>query len=738
MEQYKISDPLQLSKGISVENTGYESLVEENGAGGFSLELLVRGVHCAACIQKIESTFSNDPSISYVRLNFSTGHLKIEWMGEALRANEFVQSIEALGYGVSLYSVDKEKNKTKEEGRFLLMCLGVAGFAMGNVMMLSVGLWTTSAETMGMATRDFMHWVSAAIALPAILFAGRPFFRSAVRALRVWQTNMDVPISIALILTSVMSLYETMNHGEHVYFDSSVMLMFFLLVGRYMDFQARCSARSVATDLLDSLSGFAKVVTKGAVRRMPIKDVREGMLIHVSAGEKIPLDGIVEQGQSDIDTSLITGETLPRCALAGQEVFAGTLNISAPITIQVIKKAKDTLLSDIVELMEKAGQGHARYVRLADRAARFYTPVVHFMAVVAFFGWWLVGAIAAQEALMISVTVLIITCPCALGLAVPVVQVLASGILMKRGIMVKSGDALERLASVDVVLLDKTGTLSLGQPVLQTPYEERELQIAASLAVHSSHPLSAAMCKAYSGALLDLTHVEEITGDGVQGRFAGMLVQLGRRAWCGDMDADDTDFQELWLVVDGQKPVVFFFSDTLREDSVSVVSKLKDSDLKPIILSGDRKAIVEGVAKNCGISEYQAEQTPPQKFEYLELLKKNDHSVLMVGDGLNDAPSLAGADVSMAPGSAIDLAQNAADIVFMGDRLAPVYQAYKVAVSVQRLVKQNFVLAALYNMVAIPLALAGLVTPWVAAFAMSGSSLLVIGNSFRLKLQFRK
>ncbi|MGH1402615.1 MAG: heavy metal translocating P-type ATPase [Alphaproteobacteria bacterium] len=735
MEQYEVSDPLQLPNGIDAENTGYESLAKESEQGGLMLELLVRGVHCAACIQKIETCLHKEADVSYVRLNFSTGHLKIEWGGEDSRANVFVQNIEALGYNVLPYSMDQEKSESEEEDRFLLMCLGVAGFAMGNVMLLSVGLWTTSAETMGMATRDFMHWISAIIALPAILFAGRPFFRSAIRALRVRQTNMDVPISIALILTSVMSLYETMHHGEHVYFDSSVMLMFFLLVGRYLDFHARRSARSVATDLLSSLSGFAKVMEGNNVKRIAVRDIEEGAFIYVSTGEKIPLDGVIHKGETDIDTSLVTGETLPRRMTVGQDVFAGTVNISSPITVKVLKTAKNTLLADIVALMEKAQQNHAHYVRMADKAARLYTPVVHLMAVLAFLGWWLIGGITFQASLLIAVTVLIITCPCALGLAVPVVQVLASGVLMKRGIIVKSGDALERLASVDVVLLDKTGTLSVGKPTLQEPYDEQSLQMAASLAVHSAHPLSQAICSAYDGEILNVSHVEEIMGQGMQGEADQGYVRIGRRAWCGDMAAESFDLQELWLSVEGQEPVVFLFSDVLRTDAVEVVEQFRKSGCTPVILSGDRQAVVEKVAKQCGISEYRAEQTPPQKFEYLEGLKKEGKNVLMVGDGLNDTPTLAGADVSMAPGSAIDMAQNTADIVFMGDQLSPIYHAYKTAIYVQKFVKQNFMLAVLYNIIAIPLALAGMVTPWVAALAMSGSSLLVIGNSFRLKFK---
>ncbi len=735
MEHRRIPDELQLSGGIKSEDLGYENFVEHIAEGDKQLSILVSGVHCAGCIQKIESSLAKEQDIKSVRLNFSTKRLAITWQGRDEFANDIVGKVEALGYGVKPYSPDIAKEEIKSQERFLLLCLGVAGFAMGNIMLLSVGLWSSSSETMGVATRDLMHWVSAIIAIPTIIFSGRPFFRSAFKALRAGHTNMDVPISLALILASGMSIYETINHGEHAYFDSAVMLMFFLLIGRYLDMRAKGVARSSASELLSTLSGFANVIEGNKTRRIPIRDIREGMLVRVASGETFPVDGHITQGQSSVDTSLVTGETLPLDIKAGDEVYAGTINISAPVIIEVAKAADDSLLADIVRLMEQAGQSQARYVRMADKAARAYTPVVHSMAALAFLGWWLVGGIAPQEALLIAVTVLIITCPCALGLAVPVVQVIASGRLMKKAVLLKSGDALERLATIDTVLMDKTGTLTLGKPVLQGEYDPKSMQIAASLAVHSAHPLSKALDNSYEGEHVAIEDVKEISGKGLEGKYKGKIVKLGSRSWCGkDGEASSSGDIELWFSIEGNCPVKFVFKDSLRSDTVEILSKLKQEGLELVILSGDRKEVVENIAKECGISKFYAEVTPPEKFKIMEELKAKGHKVMMVGDGLNDAPTLAGADVSMAPGTAIDMAQNAADIIFMGDKFAPVYETYKTAVFTQKLVKQNFGLAVIYNIVAIPVALAGMVTPLIAAIAMSGSSIIVIGNSFRLRL----
>ena len=719
---------------VSSLNDGYEGLVIQDNDGFNLLSIIVNGVHCALCIQKIEGKLRAIKNVTEARLNFSTGRLNIKWKGHRDDANSYVHDIESLGYKVIPYSPDLEKITSDEENRFLLLCLGVAGFAMGNIMLLSVGLWTTDTATMGEGTRALLHWISALIAIPAIIFSGRPFFRSALDALKQGRTNMDVPISLALILASVMSLFETINHGEHAYFDSAVMLMFFLLIGRYLDFRARRNARSAATELMQSLTGFATVLDHNRQSRILVRDLKEGMLILVAAGEKIPADGIVILGESTIDTSLITGETLPRDIGSGAEVYAGTINQSAPLTIKVSHAAESTLLADIIRLIEKAEQNQAKYVQLADRIAKLYTPFVHTLAALAFIVWFFLWDAFWQESLMVSVTVLIITCPCALALAVPVVQVLATSILMKKGILVKSGDALERLSSIDTILFDKTGTLTLGQPALIGTYDPEHLKLAASLAIHSKHPLSKAIVEHHNHEIFTLTNIREIPGNGMEGYWDGKHVRLGKRIWIDAQIEHHTDKIELWIQVENQEPICFEFLDQLKCDATEALKMLKDKGFSIAIISGDRQTIVKDIASKLGIDSVYAEQTPSQKHAILEKYKASGHHILMVGDGLNDAPALAGADVSMAPGSAVDLAQNSADIVFMGNNLSSVYTAIQTARFTQKLVVQNFGLAFAYNLIAVPLAFAGLITPLLAAIAMSSSSLIVIANSFRLKL----
>lgn len=738
MAQPNLSHNSQAGYGVTSppgEVSGYDSLVRSATDGELLLEVTVGGVHCAGCIQKIESSLLGRPDVQSARVNFSTRRLVMRWIGDRGYANELVALVKRLGYDVRPFDARLDKEESEEE-KFLLLCVGVSGFAMGNIMLLSAGLWTTDIETMGMATRDFLHWISALIAVPAVMFSGRPFFRSAYKALSHGHTNMDVPISVGVFLACAMSIFETIRHAEHVYFDSAVMLLFFLLIGRYLDFKARRSARSAATDLLSTLSGFAQVEEDGQIRTVPIRDLAEDMRVLVSAGEKFPVDGLVERGVAEVDTSLVTGETLPRTVEIGDEVYAGTINLSAPVAIRVSRAAEDSLLADIVRLMEKAEQGQAAYVRLADRVAKMYTPVVHILALLAFSLWWGIIGVAWQKALMIAVTVLIITCPCALGLAVPVVQVLATGRLMKLRALVKSGDALERLAKADTILFDKTGTLTYGRPELVSQgHSSEDLQLAASLAAHSRHPLSRALAEAYEGPVLPLAYVQEVPGKGLVGAYEGRSVRIGSRRWCGIEGGALAAGPELWLAAEGQASVLFAFSDILRSDAQETVRGLIADGLQVYMLSGDRADVAFEIGRRAGIPEANifAEKTPPEKYGILEGLKRKGHTVLMVGDGLNDAPVLAGADVSIAPGTAVDMAQSAADIVFMGEKLAPVRDVRSVAVFAQKLVRENFILAMVYNLIAVPLGFAGLVTPMVAAIAMSGSSLVVIANSFRLQ-----
>jgi Cu2+-exporting ATPase len=461
--------------------------------------------------------------------------------------------------------------------------------------------------------------------------------------------------------------------------------------------------------------------------------LRPGMTVLVAMGERSAVDGRILAGSTELDTSLITGESLPRRAGPGEPVFAGTLNLGAPLTLEVTAVGEGTLLADIVRLMEAAEAKRAAFVVLADRIARRYAPAVHGLALATFLGWTLLGGIAWQEALLHAVAVLIITCPCALGLAVPAVQVLANGRLFGRGILLKSATALERLAEVDMVVLDKTGTLTLGRPALRADPARpaKALALGASLAGASRHPLARALAAAAPDVPVT-AGVEEAPGAGLRLDRADGEVRLGSRRWCGIAASAEDEGPELWLATPDGRATPFAFDDPLRADAAEVVARLQAQGLAVELLSGDRAASVAKVADGLGIAAWRAEQTPADKLARLQDLAGQGRRVLMVGDGLNDAAALAAAYVSASPASAADLSRTTADAVFQGERLAPVLELRAVAQRSQRLIRQNIGLAFGYNILTVPLAVAGLVTPLLAAACMSASSLLVVGNALRL------
>ncbi|RMF11650.1 MAG: cadmium-translocating P-type ATPase [Alphaproteobacteria bacterium] len=709
------------AQGFTRDADGYENL-----------HMVVEGIHCPSCIRKIEGSLTQLAGVVSARVNLSTRRLAVSWEKGALEPEDVVARVEALGFRAVPFNPDLMRDQEAAEDKRLLRAIGVAGFAAANIMLLSVSVWSGNVSDMGEATRTLMHWISALIALPAIAYAGQPFFRSAARAIAARSLNMDVPISLAVLLAAGMSVFQTMQGGRHAYFDAAVMLLFFLLIGRYLDRRMRTRARSAVQNLLALRSRAAMVIWEdGRQRPLPLEALSPGMRVAVAAGERIPVDGIVTSGTGEVDTSLVTGESVPRTTRPGDLVYAGTLNLSGALELEVKAADEDTLLAEIVRLMEAAEQGRARYVRLADRAARVYAPAVHGLAGASFLGWLMLGGVGWEAALMTAITVLIITCPCALGLAVPAVQVVASGRLLEHGVLLKSGDGLERLAAINHVVFDKTGTLTVGAPELanRSEIDDDDLREAATIAAASRHPLARALVEA-AGTVPVANHVHEEPGRGLS---LGD-VRLGSRAWCGvDEDKNDGNASELWFKRPGKPPVCFRFQDRLKTDAAPAIAALKRMGLAVELLSGDREGPVEAVARALGIDQSQAGKTPDQKIARLEKLAVQGRRVLMVGDGLNDAPALAAAFASMSPATGADISQTAADFVIQGNSLMPVVFTLDIARATRRLILQNFGLALIYNLIAVPIAVAGLVTPLIAAIAMSASSVVVIANAMRLK-----
>ncbi len=710
--------------------------------GTHAMTLLVPEIHCSGCIGTIERTLAAHPAVTLARVNFSTKRVRVEWKDERTSSQDLIDLLASAGFAATPIMADQAgPDHEQAETSALIRALAVAGFGAGNIMLLSVSVWSGAED----ATRDLFHWLSALIAIPAVAYAGQPFFRSAAGALKARRLNMDVPISLAVLLALALSLFETLAGGGETYFDASVMLLFFLLVGRTLDRIMRARARSAATGLLALKPDVATIIDHdGANRIVPAHTLRPGMQVRVAVGDRIPADGRIASGTTDIDNALLTGESLPETVGPGSKVHAGTMNLTAPVTITVDAAGAQTLVSEIAATMEAAEQSKARTVRIADRAARIYAPAVHLAALATFVGWLIVTGGNWHAAALPAIAVLIITCPCALGLAVPAVQIVASGLLFSKGILLKDGGALERLAEIDHTVFDKTGTLTLGRPqMLNTGSADRQsLAVAAGLASASNHPLSRALVRTAGRMGISpapVSGVSETPGCGLAGMFEGSPVRLGSNTWCGVDPAghecrDQSAGLRLWLSVGSMPPYEFRFSDELRPGAAITLGALSGRGLSVEILSGDRAENVSQLAAKLKMQTWRAGLSPQGKLHHIERMSAAGHRVLVVGDGLNDGPALAAGHVSMAPASASDLGQTAADMVFLGNALTPVADAHQIAKKANRLVRQNFAFAAIYNLVAVPLAAAGFVTPLIAAIAMSSSSLIVIANALRLRL----
>jgi len=699
--------------------------------GQSRLDLLVRGAVCAGCISRIESGLREDPRVENARLNLSTGRLSLSWRGDPALASEYVAKLRSIGYPATPYEPEAEADPQKEEERKLLRALAVAGFAMANVMLLSISVWAGGME-MTETMQSLMHRISALIVLPAAAYAGQPFFRSAWTALRARHVNMDVPISLAVILACGLSVWETfIGHGA-TYFDAAVMLLFFLLIGRFLDMRLRARAGEAARGLAAMQAATAnRLRADGRVEAIPAREVKAGDHLVLAAGDRVPVDGRIVQGEGALDGSLVTGETAPVAARPGTEIFSGMLNLDAKLVLEATADRDNSLLAEITRLVEAGEQSRSRYVRLADRAAKLYVPVVHSLAALTLVGW-LIATRDPHPSIIHAIAVLIITCPCALGLAVPAVQVVASGRLYREGVLVKSGDAMERLAGIDHVVFDKTGTLTEGRPRLVNRDEisDAAFETAARLARTSRHPLSRAVADA-AGMGEVAAMATEISGGGIEAVENGQTIRFGSAGWIG-IDAKSDPHSEAWLQVGDAAPVRFRFMDRLRSDAASTIRQLRERGCKIELLSGDRSGPVSVVAAELGIDSWQAELKPQDKIARLETLKGEGHKVAMIGDGINDAPALAAADVSVSLASAAEISQAAADFVLQADRLDAAIVALDVSRGARRRVLENFGLAAGYNMIAVPLAVAGLVTPLIAAIAMSASSVLVTLNALRL------
>ncbi|MEM1039951.1 MAG: heavy metal translocating P-type ATPase [Pseudomonadota bacterium] len=724
--------------------------------GEQQLVVVIPAMHCAGCISKIEKGLHALPQVVSARANLSTRRVTIVWDARFGQGSDLRKTISELGFEHHvLGEADDGESHLEAQGRSLLLCLAVAGFASANIMLLSVSVWSGADPS----TTQLFHLLSGLIAVPAVAFAGRPFFASALSALRNGHLNMDVPISLAVLLSLAMGVFESMNGGHEAYFDACVTLLFFLLIGRTLDHHMRLKARGAVASLAKlAAPGALEVMDNGQTRFVASQDIAKGMLLRVQAGERLPVDGVVISGSTDVDRSLVTGESDPVSIAPGCDLEAGILNLTGPIDLQAKGTADTSFLAEIQRMMEAAEQGRGRYRRIADRMASIYAPAVHLLALITFIGWLVVTGGDWKASLYVAIAVLIITCPCALGLAVPVVHVVGASRLFREGILVRDGGALERMAEIDTAVFDKTGTLTKGEPRLDycEGLQVEDLIPLYGLASRSSHPASKAVLQGLHDRFLDagvltrdgsgksssdtISSIKEMPGLGMEGIAGGKRVRLGRPSWVAEIASSKGKAPtvhaganaSLMFAREGSNPAVLSTRDTSRPDARASIAHLSGLGIRNQILSGDRRDKVWALGAELDISTVEGDLLPGEKLRHIEKLGEDGHKTLMVGDGLNDAPALTAAHVSMAPASASEVGRMASDFVFLNGSLGAVPVAYEISKHTGRFVRQNFGLALLYNAIAVPLAMTGFVTPLIAAIAMSASSIVVVANSMRL------
>ncbi len=700
--------------------------------------LILEGIVCAACVWLSERHVGAMDGVLAFHVNYSTHRAQVTWDNSKIQLSDILGAISAIGYHAHPFDASRQAALQKKERNRALRRIGIAGVGTMQVMMMAVAMYLGEYQGMDESIRNLLRWASLIVTLPVIGYSGQAFFQSAWRDLRQGRLGMDVPVSLAIGIAFIASAWATWTGQGHVYFDSVTMFTFFLLIGRTLEMTARHKAGQVAEELVKLMPATANRLSEDGIESVPVAELAIGDRLVVKPGEVVPTDGVVVEGKSSVNEALLTGESLPRAKHPGDHVIGGTINTESPLTIEVDRVGQDTVLAGISRLLERAHAEKPRVAELANRVAGWFVAALLLVAALVFGYWYLHRP---DDALWITLSVLVITCPCALSLATPVALTAATGSLTARGVLTTRGHALETLARATDIIFDKTGTLTHGDLVvvsvtlLGDADEQWLRRLAAGLEGYSEHPVAEAL-KADVDAL-ELEVIEAETGRGVMGRLDDDYYRLGSlefiREWHPTVVASGESGTTIYLASRDAVLAAFHLSDEPRREAPAVVRELEAMGITVHLLSGDNAKAVAMIAERLGIAHFQAEQLPEDKLAYLRQLQGQGRVVAMVGDGVNDAPVLAGAQVSIAMGKGAQLAQASADMVLLSDDLTVLPFSVEMARKTLKVIRQNIVWAIGYNLVALPLAAAGYILPWMAAIGMSGSSLFVVLNALRLK-----
>lgn len=764
--------PEQLQELAVYDNDIVQQSFVRSGEGDETAEasLIIEGIVCAACVWLIEHHLQNVPGILSLQVNLTTHRATVQWNKEQLLLSEILAIIRGIGYQAYPFDAGRLQNLHDEERKGSLRRIAIAGIGMMQVMMTAIALYI-GAEHLGESTQQLLRWAGFVITTPVVVFSSSVFFKSAWRELKRRRLGMDVPVSLAIIATFSASVWATLSGTGEVYFDSVTMFTFFLLLGRYLEMAARHQAGKVADELVRLLPATATRVDEDNTHTVvSVSELQTGDTVLIKPGETIPADGVVLEGQSSVNEAMLSGESIPVVKSLGDIVSGGTVNIESPLCTEVQAVGESTVLSSIIRLLDRAQMEKPPVAQLADSVAAWFVFGILVLAIVVFSAWYVYDA---DRAFWVTISVLVVTCPCALSLATPVALTTATSSLTRMGLLTTRGHALEGLSKVTDIVFDKTGTLTTGQLVLCSQQviskgsvfdkDHQVLALASGLESASEHPVSCAILKA-SEYSLDVENLRNVPGYGVQGVYQNVSYRIGTEKfiaeWLGteslraqllQMQHSEQNAQAfdqcraspalesssvnsvVYLASEDRLLAVYQLQDQIRSGAEICIKDLHEQGFRTRLLSGDREEVVQGLCQRLNMEHFAAEQLPEQKLTYLKRLQSEGAVVLMVGDGVNDAPVLAGADVSLAMGEGSQLAQVTSDMVLMSNGLSVISEAMQMAEKTRSIIRQNLAWAISYNLLAMPLAAFGLLAPWMAAIGMSFSSLLVVLNALRLR-----
>ena len=723
----------------------YDKFVKTDENGFSRVALVIEGIHCSACVWLNEKALQKMDGVIEANINYTNNKATIVWDDDTVKLSQIVDTIRAIGYNAFPYDPSIQESRANKERKDYYYRMAVAIFATMNVMWIAVAQYAGYFTGIKQDMKTILNIAEWVLATPVLFYSGWVFFRGAYYGIKTKTVNMDILVATGATLTYIYSMYIMITESGEAYFDSVSMIITFVLIGKFLEVLSKKSVADALDIMGKDIPSEVEIVRDGSVTPVKLSDVKVGDIIIVKSGQKVLFDGEIIKGEGCFDESSLTGESEPICKEIGEKVISGTVSIDADVQVKATKDFEHSTLAHLTNLLEESLNKKPRIQQLANRLSEYFSVTILALSALTFVVWILLGH-DFERSFMVAISVIVIACPCALALATPVATLVGLGIAARRGILFKEAAQLETMAKADTLLLDKTGTLTLGKPevVKEEKFEEYDKNILASLTKLSNHPVSKGVFNS-----LDLENFEEVCFDsfkqhpsmGIEA-YAGQIRYLGGNAkllkYFGIDFAYESERTLFFFAVDDHVVAVFELEDPIKEDAKQSIETLKKRGNTPIMLTGDHKKIAEKVADELGIEKFYYELTPEHKAAFVEDMHTQNHVVVMVGDGINDILALSQADIGIVMGSGSDIAIEVGDVVLLDDTLSSLVESFKIATTSYSLIKENLVLSLVYNAITIPLAMAGYVIPLVAAISMSLSSLLVVGNSVRIKFSWRK